>query len=143
VLITTNEASPQPNRLTATAPHGSRTSLECHAIAFGLPLNEDVRTVRSCLLLLFQLVVNLRRLVFRFLRESDGREEIAGPVDRGRFARENVFLLVDGAEEPADLPFRENIQRRIEAVLKVAREDDLVLIAFSGHGVADDALGAA
>jgi hypothetical protein len=32
------------------------------------------------------------------------------------FARENVFLLVDGAEESADLPFRENIQRRIEPV---------------------------
>ena len=51
------------------------------------------------------------------------------------FPREQVFLLVDGAGEAADLPFRENIQRRIESVLKVARPDDLVLVVFSGHGV--------
>ncbi len=51
------------------------------------------------------------------------------------FAEQNIFLLVDGAEDPADLPNRENIQQRIASVLKVARKDDLVLVAFSGHGV--------
>ena len=51
------------------------------------------------------------------------------------FGADNVFLLVDGAASAADLPNRQNIQRRIESVLKVARDDDLVLVAFSGHGV--------
>ncbi len=51
------------------------------------------------------------------------------------FPEKNVFLLVDGAADAADLPNRRNIQREIAAVLKVAEKDDLVLISFSGHGM--------
>ncbi len=46
----------------------------------------------------------------------------------------NVFLLVDGAES-AYLPFRTNIVRRLETVLASAEKEDVVLVAFSGHGV--------
>jgi formylglycine-generating enzyme required for sulfatase activity len=55
-------------------------------------------------------------------------------IDAG-FPKENVFLLVDGAADAADLPMRRNIQREIAAVLKVAEKNDLVLISFSGHGM--------
>ena len=65
---------------------------------------------------------------------ADGRRLSEQLIASG-FAAEDVYVLVDDAEEVAYLPIRENIRRRIESVLKADRKDDLVLLAFSGHGV--------
>ncbi|HQU45660.1 MAG TPA: SUMF1/EgtB/PvdO family nonheme iron enzyme, partial [Pirellulales bacterium] len=59
------------------------------------------------------------------------REEL---VAQG-FPPRQVFLMDDAAKKNVDRPFRANIQRQLEQVLGMAEKDDLVLVAFSGHGV--------
>ena len=100
------EAGPQA---VATSVSGQRW-----AVLVGVNEYSELRDLQYC-------VTDVRKLRDRLVASG--------------FPAENVFLLVDDADEAANLPFRENIQRRIESVLKVAREDDLVLVAFSGHGV--------
>jgi formylglycine-generating enzyme required for sulfatase activity len=51
------------------------------------------------------------------------------------FDPERVFLLSDGAEEARYKPFKKNIEKQLEIVLKVAGPDDLVIVSFSGHGI--------
>jgi TPR repeat protein/uncharacterized caspase-like protein len=48
-----------------------------------------------------------------------------------------VVLLTDttGSKDPALLPTRENIEKQLKAVLDRCRRNDLVLVAFAGHGV--------
>lgn len=52
------------------------------------------------------------------------------------FPEEQVFLLHDTAVDARyHLPNRLNIERQLQLVLGRAAKDDLVLVAFSGHGV--------
>jgi tetratricopeptide (TPR) repeat protein len=51
------------------------------------------------------------------------------------FRPENVTLLRDGAEESRYQPFAGNIQRELNTLFDAAGPEDLVLVAFSGHGV--------
>ena len=50
------------------------------------------------------------------------------------FPAANVFLLTSDAKEMKYLPFKGNIERQLELVTTMAGEEDLVLVAFSGHG---------
>jgi tetratricopeptide (TPR) repeat protein len=51
------------------------------------------------------------------------------------FQAEHVTLLQDGADESKRQPFKTNIERELNALFAAAGPDDLVLLAFSGHGV--------
>ena len=50
------------------------------------------------------------------------------------FPAGNVFLLTSDAKEMKYLPFKTNIERQLELVSTMAGEEDLVVVAFSGHG---------
>ncbi|HEY5316090.1 MAG TPA: SUMF1/EgtB/PvdO family nonheme iron enzyme [Pirellulales bacterium] len=54
------------------------------------------------------------------------------------FPADQVVLLVDRATQPRYLPFRENIVRQLELLLSMPEADDLLIVGFSGHGVAID-----
>ena len=54
---------------------------------------------------------------------------------RGRFPRESVTLLTDKSGNP---PTEANIIRSLTKIRNSARENDLVLVFFSGHGVEED-----
>src|SRR5687767_4855617 len=51
------------------------------------------------------------------------------------FDPERVFLLNDDAEEARYRPFKKNIEKQLDIVLKVAGPDDMVIVSFSGHGI--------
>src|SRR5688572_14648156 len=51
------------------------------------------------------------------------------------FDPERVFLLNDEAEEARYRPFKKNIEKQLDIVLKVAGPDDTVIVSFSGHGI--------
>ena len=51
------------------------------------------------------------------------------------FAQDQVVVLHDKATESKYRPFRENIEKQLELVLRVAGRDDLVIVGFSGHGM--------
>lgn len=51
------------------------------------------------------------------------------------FSKEQVFLLHDQAKETKYRPVKVNIERQLDLVLKLVEKDDLVVVAFSGHGV--------
>jgi formylglycine-generating enzyme len=51
------------------------------------------------------------------------------------FPEKQVFLLHDKAEQSKYRPFKPNIDRELEQVLGMVEQDDLVVLAFSGHGV--------
>lgn len=51
------------------------------------------------------------------------------------FADRRVYLLDDSASEKRNLPFKSNIQHHLQLILGLIEPGDLVVIAFSGHGV--------
>ena len=51
------------------------------------------------------------------------------------FPPNQVYLLQDGATDPRFLPNKVNIQKQLETVLSLAAPEDLVMVAFAGHGV--------
>jgi formylglycine-generating enzyme required for sulfatase activity len=51
------------------------------------------------------------------------------------FDPERVFLLNDASEEARYKPFKKNIEKQLDIVLKVAGPDDTVIVSFSGHGI--------
>lgn len=51
------------------------------------------------------------------------------------FPASQVTLLCDLARDPKDRPLRANIEHELDALLRNAAKGDLVLVAFSGHGV--------
>ena len=54
------------------------------------------------------------------------------------FPEPQVFLLDDQAQETKYRPLKANIERQLELVLGLVEQDDLILVAFSGHGVHRD-----
>ncbi|HET6881646.1 MAG TPA: SUMF1/EgtB/PvdO family nonheme iron enzyme [Pirellulales bacterium] len=59
------------------------------------------------------------------------KQELLG---RG-FDPQNVFVVEDHAAETKYRPSKGNIERQLKLVMELADRNDLVLIAFSGHGV--------
>ncbi len=51
------------------------------------------------------------------------------------FDEKRIFLLHNKAANTKYLPFKSNIEQQIELILKLTGPDDLVLLAYSGHGV--------
>ena len=51
------------------------------------------------------------------------------------FPKDQVFLLHDKAKEKKYLPFKSNIEKQLGLVLGLVERDDVVVVAFSGHGV--------
>ncbi len=51
------------------------------------------------------------------------------------FPEDQIFLLHNEAKDAKNLPVKLNIEKQLELVLSLANEDDLVLVAFSGHGM--------
>jgi formylglycine-generating enzyme required for sulfatase activity len=51
------------------------------------------------------------------------------------FPDKQVFLLDDKAEQNKYRPFKPNVERELEQVLGMVERDDLIVVAFSGHGV--------
>lgn len=51
------------------------------------------------------------------------------------FPPKNVTLLRDGSEESKYQPLKTNIERELDAMIDAAKPGDLMLVAFSGHGV--------
>jgi uncharacterized caspase-like protein len=65
---------------------------------------------------------------------NDMRQLKATLVAAG-FPEDHVFLMLEGSEQSTCVPTKANIIRQIELRLALADQDDLVLMAFSGHGV--------
>ncbi|HUY36032.1 MAG TPA: caspase family protein, partial [Pirellulales bacterium] len=65
---------------------------------------------------------------------ADQRALAAQLVDNG-FDRDRVFLLDDHAKDSKYLPFKANIEQRLDLLLKVVKEGDVLIVGFSGHGV--------
>ena len=63
-------------------------------------------------------------------------EVLTGP--RGGFRRENVLLMTDSAEQSIHRPTYSNMVTMIPRWLEDVGPEDDVLIAFSGHGMAED-----
>ena len=51
------------------------------------------------------------------------------------FREDHVFLLGDNAAELKYKPTKINIERQLEGLVQLTRPDDLLVVAFSGHGV--------
>jgi len=51
------------------------------------------------------------------------------------FPKDQVFLMDDKAQETKYRPLKPNIERQLEVVLRLAEREDLIVVAFSGHGV--------
>ncbi len=51
------------------------------------------------------------------------------------FSKDNVYLLHDEAKETKFRPVKSNIEDHLKLVLGLVEPDDLVVVAFSGHGV--------
>lgn len=51
------------------------------------------------------------------------------------FREDHVFLLHNEAKQTQYLPLKRNIEKQLSLVLGLVQEDDLLLLAFSGHGV--------
>jgi formylglycine-generating enzyme required for sulfatase activity len=51
------------------------------------------------------------------------------------FSEQHIYSLLSGATNAKDQPFKSNIEIRLQTIMGLADEGDLVLVAFSGHGV--------
>lgn len=55
-------------------------------------------------------------------------------LSRG-FDEKNVFVLDDQAGQTKYRPTKNNVERQLDVLMQIAERDDLLLVAFSGHGV--------
>lgn len=55
-------------------------------------------------------------------------------LSRG-FDEKNVFVLDDQAGQTKYRPAKNNVERQLDLLMQIAERDDLLLVAFSGHGV--------
>ncbi|MCA9005523.1 MAG: caspase family protein, partial [Planctomycetaceae bacterium] len=65
---------------------------------------------------------------------ADQRALYSQLINNG-FKKENIFLLHDGAKDNKYLPFKNNIEKQLKTILKIVEHEDVLLVAFSGHGV--------
>lgn len=54
------------------------------------------------------------------------------------FPDKQIKLLHSKATDSSSLPFKRNVVKQIDLILKIAGENDLVLLVFSGHGLQID-----
>ncbi len=66
---------------------------------------------------------------------SRDMQALAEKLIASGFPEEHVFLLHNEAKEARFQPFKTNIEKQLELVLTLAEEDDLIVLAFSGHGM--------
>ena len=66
---------------------------------------------------------------------SEDMEALKGQLVTSGFEKDRVVLLDDQAKDRKYLPFKANIERQLDLVLGLVGPDDLVVVAFSGHGV--------
>jgi hypothetical protein len=66
---------------------------------------------------------------------GNDQRTLAAELGKLGFPPDQVFLLHDVAKEKRNLPFRENIERQLDLLIKMAGPEDVVVFAFSGHGV--------
>ena len=62
-------------------------------------------------------------------------QALADRLAASGFAREHIYLLHDKMPQTKDRPVKDNIEDRLKLVLGLVEKDDLVLVAFSGHGI--------
>jgi formylglycine-generating enzyme required for sulfatase activity len=74
---------------------------------------------------------NCAKLSYCGADQKELREELV----RSGFVPDRVVLLHDRADENRYRPSKGNIERQLDIVSKLAGEDDLLILAFSGHGV--------
>lgn len=74
---------------------------------------------------------HLRDLYFA---DNDMRA-LRGAFLKTGFEPNNVMLLHGGASRTGQLPFRNNIIHHLQVFLGSVRENDTIVVAFSGHGV--------
>ncbi len=60
---------------------------------------------------------------------------LAEQLKAGGFQQDHVYVLTDKAEKAALLPTKRNIEERLDLVLSLVKPNDMVLVAFAGHGV--------
>ena len=97
----------------------------------GATLAEEVRGHRWALLVGVNDYANCEDLRFCCADMQALRDELVA----GGFAAERVFLLSDDAKEARYRPVKSNIERQLDLVLSLVKREDMVVIAFSGHGV--------
>ena len=51
------------------------------------------------------------------------------------FPKDQVFLLHDKAKDRQYQPYKSNIEKQLKIILGLVQEDDILVLAFSGHGV--------
>ncbi len=68
---------------------------------------------------------------------EDDVVSLAKVLEESGYRKENIMLMtqVDGAKNARALPLASNIQTELELILKGRTKDDVVLVAFAGHGV--------
>ncbi|QDT73427.1 caspase family protein [Lacipirellula limnantheis] len=62
-------------------------------------------------------------------------QELSSHFTAAGFPKENVALMYDQASEPALRPSKVNLGKQLELRLQLANEEDIVVVAFSGHGI--------
>ncbi len=68
---------------------------------------------------------------------EDDVTTLAKVLEEAGYRKENIMLMTqaDGAKSARALPLAANIQKELELILKGRTKDDVVLVAFAGHGV--------
>ena len=66
---------------------------------------------------------------------SSDQQALRDRLIQADFSPQRIFLLHDDAKEGRYKPTKRNIERQLEAVLKLVEKGDMVLLAFSGHGL--------
>ncbi len=51
------------------------------------------------------------------------------------FPKEQVFVFHDAAEKPQFRPYKGSLEHQIDVMLSLIQEKDVLLLAFSGHGL--------
>lgn len=68
---------------------------------------------------------------------EDDVTSLAKLLEEAGYRQENIMLMTQavGAKSSRSLPLAANIQKELELLLKGRTKDDVVLVAFAGHGV--------
>jgi len=66
---------------------------------------------------------------------SEDMRALAGQLVASGFPEQQIILLHDKAQRPEHRPTKAHIEGQLERVLGLVERDDLVVVAFSGHGV--------
>ncbi len=65
----------------------------------------------------------------------DDMQALRDQLVQSGFAEDHVYLLCDQASDAARLPTKRNIEKRLDLLLSLVKDGDVLLIAFGGHGI--------